>query len=72
MAEPITMRQQLAAAKRELALRKTVYPRRVAHHDMSQAKADHEIAAMAAIVETLAQLVDAAHGSGQAQLFGGR
>jgi hypothetical protein len=47
---------QLKAAKREAALRRRVYPRWVAENGMTQAKADHEIAAMDAIVETLERL----------------
>lgn len=38
-------------AKRELSMRKRVYPRWVSEGRMSQEKADQEIACMAAIVE---------------------
>lgn len=44
---------QIAAARRELGMRRGVYPRRVADGKMKQAKADHEIAAMEAIIATL-------------------
>jgi hypothetical protein len=47
---------QLKAAKREAALRRRVYPRWVEGKRMTQAKADDEIAAMDAIVETLERL----------------
>lgn len=44
---------QVACAKRELALRKAVYPKRVSAGSMKQAEADKETAGMAAIVATL-------------------
>ena len=52
----MTLEQQIAAAARELAMRERVYPRFVAAKRMTQDKADHEIAAMRAIVETLRAL----------------
>ena len=56
MAE-VSLPEQLDAAKRELALRRRTYPRWVSAGKMKQAKADHEIAAMAAIVGTLERAV---------------
>lgn len=44
---------QIAAANRELAMRRVVYPRRVAEKRMTELKAAAEIAAMEAIVRTL-------------------
>lgn len=55
--ESIPLATQLAAARRELAMRRNVYPKWVAGGRMTQLKAHAEIAAMAAIVETLAGLV---------------
>lgn len=52
----ITIAEQIACARRELAMRRNVYPKRVAALKMSQAKADHEIDAMTAIIETLRQV----------------
>lgn len=45
--------EQVACAKRELALRRNVYPKRVATGAMKQTEADKETARMAAIVATL-------------------
>lgn len=53
----MTLTNQHAAAQRELALRESCYPRWVANGRMSKAKADHEIACMAAIVQTLGSLL---------------
>lgn len=58
----ITIQQQLDAAKRELQMRKKVYPRRVERGLMRQTEADYEIATMTAIVETLKPLVPAQKG----------
>ena len=52
----VTISEQLACAKREVGMRKRVYPRRVEAGRMTQAKADAETAAMEAIVATLEQL----------------
>lgn len=49
----IPLAQQIRCAERELAMRQRVYPNWVAGGRLSQEKADHEIAAMRAIVETL-------------------
>lgn len=53
----MTLTDQLAAARRELGMRRRVYPRQVASGRMTQAAADHEIACMQAIVDTLAGLI---------------
>ena len=52
-----TIQEQLAAARREVAMRRRVYPRWVESGRMSQHTADHEMACMVAIVETLRGLV---------------
>lgn len=49
----VSLDAQLACAKRELAMRRGYYPKRVASGAMSQAAMDPEIAAMEAIVATL-------------------
>jgi hypothetical protein len=46
-----TPRDKLECAKRELLIRKKVYSRLVKQGKMTLAKADHEIAVMASIVE---------------------
>ena len=51
-----TIKEQLACARRELALRRNVYPGWVARGKMNQQKSDHEIACMESIVETLTVL----------------
>lgn len=52
----ISTPQQLACARRELALRRNVYPKWVREGRMTQAKADDEIAGMEAICATLEKL----------------
>lgn len=47
------IQEQLACAKRELELRRRVYPKWVSVKKMTQEKADAEIACMEAIVCTL-------------------
>jgi hypothetical protein len=63
-----TYKEQLESAKRELAMRERVYPQWVYAERMTQQKADHEIAAMRAIVATLTPLAD--REAGQGTLFG--
>jgi hypothetical protein len=46
----ITIQDELEAARRELRMRKEVYPRRVAAGKMTERQAKHETACMAAIV----------------------
>lgn len=50
---PITIEQQIACVRRELALRKNVYPGFVARGKMTQAGADYQIAAMQSVHDTL-------------------
>lgn len=52
----ITLEQQIACARREVAMRRNVYPKWVKSGRMKQEQADHEIAVMDAIVFTLRQL----------------
>jgi hypothetical protein len=71
MPDDVPLRQQLACAKRELALRLRLYPRLVAQETMLHSTALRELAAMRAIVGTLTRLVAAEDGDGgQAELFG--
>ena len=58
-AATVTYEAQLQCAERELAMRRRVYPRWVADNKMTAAKADSEIAAMAAVCETLRRLAEA-------------
>lgn len=49
----VSITDQLASARRELKLRRRVYPQWVATGRLRQDTADHEIACMEAIVATL-------------------
>ena len=53
---PKSLKELIDCARRELALRKNVYPGWIRKNQMTQAKADHEIECMAAIVERLETL----------------
>lgn len=50
---PVPLSEQIKCVEREIVLRRRVYPRWVESGRMKQAKADQEIAAMEAILETL-------------------
>jgi hypothetical protein len=52
----VTLDQQIAAVAREIAMRKNVYPKWVASKRMKQEEADHQIAAMEKVIETLNEL----------------
>jgi hypothetical protein len=52
----MTTADLIKSAKREFAMRKNVYPRKVDQGRMKQAQADHEIACMNEIVNTLERL----------------
>lgn len=49
----MTIRDQIECARRELALRRNVYPKWIASNRMTKEKADREIETMASIVATL-------------------
>ena len=49
----ITIEQQIAAVRRELAMRQRVYPGWVEKKKMKQADADYQLAAMQAVHDTL-------------------
>lgn len=51
-----SLKEQIDCARRELALRRNVYSGWIRKGQMTQAKADHEIECMAAIVERLETL----------------
>lgn len=51
-----SLADMLDAARRELAMRKSTYPKWVASGRMTQAKADHETECMSAIVERIEML----------------
>ena len=49
----ISIADQIKCVERELAMRRRVYPNWVASKKMTQEKADHEIAAMEAVFDTV-------------------
>jgi hypothetical protein len=53
-----TLAQMVACVEREIAQRRSVYPRLISDAKMSQKKADHEIAAMSAVLANLKAQVD--------------
>jgi len=53
MTTEISLDQQIACLKREIALRKNVYPKWVQSRGMKQEDADREIAAMTAALHTV-------------------
>jgi len=53
---PITLAEQIACVRREILMRQRVYPARVNQRAMSQDKADRELAAMNAVLDTLLRL----------------
>lgn len=56
MGARMTLDDQIRCAGRELGLRRNVYPKFIKSGRMTQAEADHEIAAMAEVYATLKQL----------------
>ena len=55
---PVSLHDQLRCVDRELVMRRTVYPRLVREGKKDQADADREIKVMAAVYETLEELVE--------------
>ena len=53
----ITAQQKLQSLKRELALRRTAYPKWIASGRMPKAKADYEIEVMESIVADYQEIV---------------
>lgn len=49
----VSLARQIESVKREITLRKRVYPNRIANHRMSEAFAAEEIGAMEAVLRTL-------------------
>ena len=50
---PISLEQQIKCVGREIGLRRNVYPKFLMSGRITQEKADYEIAAMEAVLETL-------------------
>ncbi len=53
---PITLDDQIASVRREIALRERVYPRQVSNGRMSRQSAERELALMQSVLETLISL----------------
>lgn len=51
-----TIDAQLKCVQREIEMREKVYPRRVAEGKMNKLHADHELATMKAVLQTLMQV----------------
>lgn len=52
----MSLDEQIACVKREIAMRQRVYPRFIESGKLKQTKADYEIMAMKAVLETLTVL----------------
>ncbi len=57
----ITLQEQIACIKRELALRRRVYPRRIQAGRMTAAQAESELARMEAVLQSLRRIAEAQH-----------
>jgi hypothetical protein len=53
MAEPIDLARQIACVRREVSMRKRVYPRWVQNAKMTQEEADRQLQTMEAVQATL-------------------
>lgn len=63
-----TFQEQLACAKRELALRRNTYPKWVETNRMKQEKMDHEIECMDEICKTIERRIELEEISGQMKM----
>ena len=67
--EAISIERQIACVRREVGLRKRVYPRWVSQARMSQPDADGQIAAMEAALATLKRVRDEQQSKVAPELF---
>jgi hypothetical protein len=65
----ISLDNQIACVRRELSLRRAVYPRLIVSHKMTQQWADFQMDAMESVLRTLEALKDAEAHAEQAELF---
>ena len=49
----VTLEQQIACVKREIAMRKAVYPKQIERGRLSRGAANRELATMEAVLDTL-------------------
>lgn len=71
MSAPIALKAQLACVRREISMRKRVYPRAIDENRMTEAEAAKEIAAMEAVYETLCQVQQERERQGQLSFLEG-
>jgi hypothetical protein len=57
MSVTVSLSDQIKCAKRELAMRERLYPKRVREGSMKREAADYELASMKAIVDSLEALL---------------
>ena len=57
MSEPVTLERQIACVRRELTMRRKVYPKWIAGGRMTQEQAQEQISTMEAVQATLEQLL---------------
>lgn len=69
MAEEIDLTRQIACVRREVSMRKRVYPRWVQNAKMTQEEADRQLQTMEAVQATLEQLRDAEKAKQEPGLF---
>jgi hypothetical protein len=55
---PVSIDDQRAAVKREIAFRERLYPRWIEKGRMTQEKADHELRVMRAVLQTLERIIE--------------
>lgn len=59
MSEPVSIEEQFASVEREVRMRRRVYPGWIRAGKMTEEKAEHEIRAMEAVLETLRPMLPA-------------
>lgn len=68
MSIPLDIEAQIRAVQREIAMRLFVYPRRVKDGRMKPEQAEHETAAMEAVLVTLEKVRDEQQAQGSLQI----
>ena len=66
---PISLDNQIACIRREISLRRNVYPKLLVSGQMTQAWADFQMDAIEAVLATLVQLKEAQARAEQSELF---
>jgi hypothetical protein len=63
----VCLQRQLECVRREIRIRRQIYPTRIATSRMSAGKARYELAAMEAVAETLVALIEGRRGAPSAR-----